>query len=105
MKYLQSKFTQIKAFIIKRLVPDYDKLKLENKELKEDIYNIVMKEHELSGLMAKMKHEHKFEASEYFLVGSRKFLDAFKQEALKACGIPKDAFGSGSEKPETNRKH
>ena len=51
MKYLKSKYAQIKAcfiaFIISRFAPDYEKTKAENKELKQDIYNLIRKENEV----------------------------------------------------------
>ena len=67
MKYLKSKYAQIKAcfiafiisrfiaFIISRFTPDYEKIKAENKELKKDIYNLVRKENEVEGISVKIR--------------------------------------------------
>lgn len=59
MKYLKSKYAQIKAcfiaFVISRFAPDYEKTKAENKELKQDIYNLIRKENEVEGMTVKIR--------------------------------------------------
>ena len=47
-------------FIINRFAPDYEKIKTENKELKQDIYNLIAKENEIDGITTKTRWEFKF---------------------------------------------
>jgi hypothetical protein len=73
MKHLKSKYTQIKAcfiaFVISRFAPDYDKTKAENKQLKEDIYNLIRKENEVEGLTVKMRWKMAFYIDDMILFG------------------------------------
>ena len=73
MKYLKSKYTQIKAcfiaFVISRFAPDYEKNKAENKELKQDIYNLVRKENEVEGMTVKMRWKIAFDTEDMIMFG------------------------------------
>lgn len=73
MKYIKSKCTQIKAyftaFVISRFVPDYEKTKAENKELKQDIYNLVKKENEVEGVAVKMRWKMVFDTEDMIMFG------------------------------------
>ena len=68
MKYLKSKYAQIKAFFISfviiRFTPDYEKIKAENKELKQDIYNLIRKENEVEGMTVKMRWKMIFDTDD-----------------------------------------
>ena len=44
-----------------RKLNSYQKLKLENQNLKQDIFNLVMKEHELTGISTKVRYSMKFD--------------------------------------------
>lgn len=73
MKYLKSNYAQIKAcfiaFVISRFAPDYEKIKTENKELKQDIYNLVRKESEVEGMTAKMRWKMIFDTNDMIWYG------------------------------------
>lgn len=73
MKYLKSKYTQIKdcfiAFVVSRFAPDYEKTKAENKELKQDIYNLVRKENEVDGMIVKMRWKMVFDTEDMIMYG------------------------------------
>ncbi len=73
MKYLKSKYAQIKAcfiaFVISRFTPDYEEIKAENKELKQDIYNLIRKEDEVEGITVKMYWEMSFKEDDMVMVG------------------------------------
>jgi hypothetical protein len=74
MKHLKSKYAQIKAcfiaFVISRFAPDYDKTKAENKELKQDIYNLIRKENKVEGLTVKMRWEMAFDMDDMIWFGN-----------------------------------
>lgn len=73
MKYLKSKYAQIKAcfiaFVISRFTPDYEKIKAENKELKQDIYNLIRKENKIEGITAKMRWKMVFDTDDMIWFG------------------------------------
>ena len=73
MKYLKSKYAQIKAcfiaFVISRFAPDYEKTKDENKELKQDIYNLIRKENEVEGITVKMRWKIVFDTDDMIWFG------------------------------------
>jgi hypothetical protein len=73
VKYLKSKYTQIKAcfidFVISRFAPDYEKTKAENKELKQDIYNLVRKANQAEGITVKMRWKMIFDTDEIIMFG------------------------------------
>ena len=73
MKYLKSKYAQIKAcfiaFVISRFTPDYEKTKAENKELKQDIYNLIRKENEVEGITVKMRWKMVFDTDDMIWFG------------------------------------
>ena len=73
MKYLKSKYAQIKAcfiaFVISRFTPDYEKIKAENKELKQDIYNLIRKENEIEGMTVKIRQKMMFDTDDMILFG------------------------------------
>ena len=73
MKYLKSKYAQIKAcfiaFVISRFTPDYEKTKAENKELKQDIYNLVRKENEVEGVAVKIRWKIVFDTEDMIMFG------------------------------------
>ena len=73
MKYLKSKYTQIKAcfiaFVISRFAPDYEKTKAENKELKQDIYSLIRKENEVEGMTVKMRWKMVFDTEDMIMFG------------------------------------
>ena len=73
MKYLKLKYVQIKtyfiAFVISRFAPDYERTKAENKELKQDIYNLIRKENEVEGMTAKMRWEMVFDKNDMIWFG------------------------------------
>ena len=53
----------IKSNVISRL-SSYQKLVLENKKLKQDIYNLVRKEKEMIGIETKMRYEMGYQLSD-----------------------------------------
>lgn len=57
------------TFIINKFT-DYNHLQSENKRLKQDIYNLVIKENDLEGLTTKVKWNIIFRMSEVALFGS-----------------------------------
>ena len=73
MKYLKSKYAQIKAcftaFVISRFAPDYEEIKAENKELKQDIYNLIRKENEIEGRTVKMHWKMAFDTEDIIMFG------------------------------------
>jgi len=73
MKYLKSKYAQIKAcfiaFVISRFAPDYEKTKAENKELKQDIYNLIRKENEVEGMAVKIRWNIAFDTDDMIMFG------------------------------------
>lgn len=73
MKYLKSKYAQIKAcfiaFIISRFVHDYEKTKAENKELKQDIYNLIRKENKVEGIVVKIRWKMIFDIEDMIMLG------------------------------------
>ena len=73
MQYLKSKYAQIKAcfiaFVISRFAPDYEKTKAENKELKQDIYNLVRKENQDEGMTVKMRWKMVFDTEDMIMFG------------------------------------
>ena len=73
MKYLNSKIARIKTyfitFVISRFVPDYEKIKAENKELKQDIYNLIVKENEIDGIKTKIQWKIVFDIDDMILSG------------------------------------
>jgi len=73
MKYLKSRYAQIKAcfitFVISRFAPDYEKTKAENKELKQDIYNLIRKENEVEGMTVKMRWKMVFDTDDMIWFG------------------------------------
>jgi hypothetical protein len=75
MKYLKSKYAQIKArftaFVISRFAPDYEKIKAENKKLKQDIYDLVKNENEVEGVTAKIRWKMFFDTAEMIWFGDR----------------------------------
>lgn len=48
----------------------YQKLKLENEKLKQDIYNLVRKEKEMIGIETKMRYEIIYQMSDAIWMGS-----------------------------------
>ena len=79
MEYLKSKYAQIKAcfiaFVISRFVPDYEKTKAENKELKQDIYNLIRKENEVGGMTVKMRWKMVFDTNDMIWSGDATKID------------------------------
>ncbi len=73
MKYLKSKF---KAFVISCSASDYEKIKAENKELKQDIYNLIRKENEADGIKTKIRWKMAFDIDDMILFG-----DGIKNDA------------------------
>lgn len=73
MNYLKLKYPRIKAcfiaFVISRFAPDYEKTKAENKELKQDIYNLVRKENQVEGITVKMRWEMVFDTEDMIMYG------------------------------------
>ena len=73
MKYLRSKLAQFKQWILSivigRFAPDYERTKAENKELKQDIYNLIRKENEVEGMTAKMRWEMVFDKNDMIWFG------------------------------------
>ena len=73
MKYLKSKYAQIKAcfiaFVISRFAPDYEKTKAKNKELKQDIYNLIRKENEIEGMIVRIHWEMVFDTEDMIWFG------------------------------------
>ena len=73
MKYLKSKCAQIKAcfiaFVISRFAPDYENTKAENKELKQDIHNLIRKENEVEGMTVKMRWNMVFDTEDMMMLG------------------------------------
>ena len=73
MKYLKSKYAQIKAcfiaFVISRFAPDYENTKAENKELKQDIHNLIRKENEVEGMTVKMRWNMVFDTEDMMMLG------------------------------------
>ena len=73
MKYLESKYAKIKAcfiaFVISRFAPDYEKTKAENKDLKQDIYNLIRKENEVEGMTVKMRWKMVFDTEDMIMFG------------------------------------
>lgn len=49
----------------------YQKLKLENQKLKQDIFNLVRKENELDGITTKAKYSMIFDTHDAIMFGSR----------------------------------
>lgn len=74
MKYLHSKFAQLKArivaFLINRFVPDYEGLKAENKELRDDIYNLVINGNKAVGLSIKARYNMQYNIDNCLMAGS-----------------------------------
>ena len=73
MKYLKLKYAQIKDcfinFVIRRFTPDYEKIKAENKELKQDIYNLIRKENEVEGITVKIRWNMIFDTDDMIWLG------------------------------------
>ena len=86
MKYLKSKYEKIKAcfiaFVISRFAPDYEKTKAENKELKQDIYNLIRKENEVDGMTVKMRWEMVFDTEDVIMFGDASKTDVNFQGLL-----------------------
>jgi Txe/YoeB family toxin of Txe-Axe toxin-antitoxin module len=96
MKYLKSKYAQIKAcfiaFVISRFTPDYEKIKAENKELKQDIYNLIRKENEVEGMTVKMRWKIAFDTDDMIWFGDStktgdKFQGLFSQISTNPNGL------------------
>ena len=90
MKHLKSKYAQIKAcfiaFVISRFTPDYEKTKAENKELKQDIYNLIIKENEVEGMTVKMRWEMIFDTEDMIMFGDATKTDGkFKGFLSQIC--------------------
>jgi len=51
----------IKAFILRKLAPDYEGLKAENKQLNSDIYDLITLDKRPEGLITLMKYQSKFD--------------------------------------------
>ena len=49
----------------------YQKLKLENQELKKDIFNLVRKENELDGITTKARYSIMYDTHDAIMFGSR----------------------------------
>jgi len=49
----------------------YQKLKLENQELKKDIFNLVRKENELDGITTKARYSIMYDTHDRIMFGSR----------------------------------
>lgn len=79
MKYLKSIYHKTKAlflaFVISRFAPDYEKTKAENKELKQDIYNLIRKENEVEGLTVKMRWKLVFDMEDMIWTGDATNID------------------------------
>ena len=86
MKYLKLKYAQIKgwfiAFVIDRFAPDYEKTKAENKELKQDIYNLIRKENEVEGMTVKTRWEMVFDTEDAIMFGDATKTDSTFQGLL-----------------------
>jgi len=96
MKYLKSKYAQIKdcfiAFVISRFAPDYEKTKAENKELKQDIYNLIIKENEFEGMTVKMRWKMVFDTDDMIWFGDatktdNKFQGLLSQISTESNGL------------------
>ena len=59
----------IKSNVISRL-SSYQKLKLENEKLRQDIYNLVRKEKEMIGIETKMRYEMEYQLGDVVWMGS-----------------------------------
>ena len=74
MKYLKSKYSQIKSsfvnFVISRFAPDYKEIKAENEKLKQDIYHLIKKRHEIEGMTAEVRWKIVFDAEEMIMYGA-----------------------------------
>ncbi len=57
------------AFITSRFT-DYDKIKAENKELRNDIYNLIKNEDKIEGLAIKVLWEIRFDMDDLIMSGS-----------------------------------
>jgi len=57
------------AFVISHFAPDYEKTKTENKELKQDIYNLVRKENQSEGITVKMRWKMVFDTEDMIVFG------------------------------------
>ena len=73
MRYLKSKYLKIKAcfiaFVISRFAPDYEKIKARNKELEQDIYNLIRKENEADGMSTKVRWSMIFDTEDMLMRG------------------------------------
>jgi hypothetical protein len=96
MKYLKSKYAQIKAcfiaFVISRFTPDYEKIKAENKDLKQDIYNLIRKENEVEGITVKIRWKMVFDINDMIWFGDAtktdgKFQGLFSQISTDPNGL------------------
>lgn len=70
---MKSKLKQIKAYIkaliISRFAPDYEEIKAENKDLKQDIHDLVRKGNEAEGIATKLRWEIAFSEDDMMLSG------------------------------------
>jgi hypothetical protein len=91
MKYLKSKYAQIKAcfiaFVISRFAPDYEKTKTENKELKQDIYNLIRKKNEVEGMTVKIRWKMVFDTEDMIMFGDATKTDDKFQGLLYNCRL------------------
>jgi len=73
MNRLKKTFGKLKQWflyiVISRFTPDYEKTKTENKELKQDIYNLIKKENEIEGMTVKMRWKMVFDTEDMIMFG------------------------------------
>jgi hypothetical protein len=69
MKISKKITEKIKDCVIAYFAPDYDTIKAENKQLKQDIYNLIRKENQIEGLNAKIRWELEFQMNDIIWFG------------------------------------
>jgi len=60
---------RLRNIIINYFVPDYYSIKSKNKELKQDIYNIIRKENQAEGIQSKMFWNMNFDIEDMLWMG------------------------------------
>ena len=82
MKRLTLKLQQFKAFfiafVISRFAPDYENIKKENENLKQDIYSLIEEENTINGITTKTRWKMRFDMDKVIMFGdATKKSDAF----------------------------
>ena len=92
MNRLKKTFGKLKQWflyiVISRFAPDYEKIKAENKELKQDIYNLIRKENWAESIAVESRWKMVFDTNDMIMLGNAtntdgKFQGFFSQISTK----------------------